>query len=278
MSTEQFCPAAGPAAGGGGVTATSLTSRLFLLRELVRRDFQGRYAGSLLGFLWSFVQPLWQLLLFCFVFSTVMRISPLGERTGRFWVFLFCGLLPWMAVQEGVLRGASAITDNANLVKKLQFPAEILVLTSTIAALLHEAIAALVFVGALAVVGELSLHGLGWLLVAVPLQLALTLGLALLLAGVQVFFRDTAQLLGMVLTGWFYFTPIVYPLALVPVTVRRFLAWNPLTGLVSLYRAAFLGGPLASDGLAALVAGALALLGLGWLSFRRLRPGFADEL
>lgn len=255
-----------------------LVAQLFLLRELVRRDFQGRYAGSLLGFLWSFVQPLWQLVLFSFVFSTVMRVAPSGERTGRFWVFLFCGLLPWMAVQEGVVRGASAITDNANLVKKLRFPAEILVATAVVAALLHEAIAALAFVGALGLSGELSGRGLGWLLVALPLQLALTLGLGLLLAGVQVFFRDTAQVLGMLLTGWFYFTPIVYPLALVPERLRPWLELNPLTGLVSLYRAAFLGGGFGGEGLAPLAGSALVLLGAGWALFRRLRAGFADEL
>jgi lipopolysaccharide transport system permease protein len=253
-------------------------AHLFLLRELVRRDFQGRYAGSLLGFLWSFVQPLWQLLLFSFVFSTVMRVSPAGERTERFWVFLFCGLLPWMAVHEGVLRGTAAITDNANLVKKLRFPAEILVATAVVAALLHEAIAALVFVGTLVAVGELSTTGLGWLLVALPLQLALTLGLGLLLAAVQVFFRDTAQVLGMVLTGWFYFTPIVYPLALVPERLQPWLALNPLTGLVTLYRAAFLGGPIPGRGVIALAITALLLLGAGWALFRRLRGGFADEL
>lgn len=251
---------------------------VFLLRELVRRDFRGRYAGSWLGFLWSFVQPLWQLLLFSFVFSTVMRVSPVGERTRFFWVFLFCGLLPWMAVQEGVLRGASAITDNANLVKKLRFPAEILVAAAVAAAVLHEAIAAAVFVAALAAVGELSGSGLAWLLVALPLQLALTLGLGLLTAALQVFFRDTAQVLGMVLTGWFYFTPIVYPLGLVPPGLRRWLALNPLTGLVGLYRAAFLGAPLNGEGVAALVGAATVALAVGWLLFRRLRGGFADEL
>ena len=101
---------------------------LFLLRELVKRDFQGRYAGSALGLVWSFLQPLWMLLLFTFVFSTVMKISLAGARTGHFAVFLFSGLLPWMAVQEGVSRASTAVTDNSNLVKKLSFPAEILVL------------------------------------------------------------------------------------------------------------------------------------------------------
>jgi ABC-type polysaccharide/polyol phosphate export permease len=255
----------------------------FLLRELVRRDFQGRYAGSFLGFVWSFVQPLWQLLLFSFVFSTVMRIPPTGTGTNRFWVFLFCGLLPWMAVQEGVLRGATAVTDNSHLVKKLRFPAEILVLTAVLGALAHEAIAAAVFLVALVSLGELSPATLPWLLVALPLQVALTCGLGLLLAGVQVFFRDVAQLLGMALTAWFYLTPIVYPLAMVPESWRPWLALNPLTGLVGLYRAALLGGttPVAAQVqalLPALLAAALVVLAAGWWTFRRLAPAFADEI
>src|SRR3954468_22408286 len=94
----------------------ALRHHLFLLKELVKRDFQGRYAGSVLGLVWSFLQPLWMLLLFTFVFSTVMKIPLVGVRTSHFSIFLFCGLLPWMAVQEGVLRSASAIIDNSSLV------------------------------------------------------------------------------------------------------------------------------------------------------------------
>jgi ABC-type polysaccharide/polyol phosphate export permease len=256
-----------------------LFAHSFLLRELVRRDFQGRYAGSVLGFAWSFVQPLWQLLLFSFVFSAVLRVSPVGERTGRFWVFLFCGLLPWIAVQEGVLRGATALTDNANLVKKLRFPAEILVLSVALGALLHEAIAGALFLVVLAGVGELSPSGLPWLLLALPLQLMLTCGLGLALASVHVFFRDTAQLLGMALTGWFYLTPIVYPEALVPGRLHALVVGNPLTGLVALYRRALLGGgPPPTTALAVLAASAVLLLLLGWWLFRRLQPGFADEM
>jgi ABC-type polysaccharide/polyol phosphate export permease len=251
----------------------------FLLRELVRRDLQGRYAGSFLGFFWSFVQPIWQLLLFSFVFSTVMRVPLTAAATGRFWVFLFCGLLPWMAVQEGVVRGATAITDNPHLVKKLRFPAEILVLTVVIAALIHEAIAAFVFLLTLTFLGELSLRTLPWLLAALPLQIALTCGLGLLLASVQVFFRDVAQVIGIVLTGWFYFTPIVYPLALVPERWRHWIALNPLAGLVELYRVALLGGPTGSGIMLfriAVVAGLV--LSAGWWTFRRLAPSFVDEL
>lgn len=262
-----------------GIIPPPMRHHLFLLKELVKRDFQGRYAGSALGLVWSFLQPLWMLLLFTFVFSTVMKISLAGARTGHFAVFLFSGLLPWMAVQEGVSRASTAITDNSSLVKKLRFPAEILVLAVVLAALLHEAIAALIFLGVLGFLGELTWGGLPLLLLAVPLQIALTLGLGLLLGAVNVFFRDIAQVLGMVFTGWFYLTPIVYPAAAVPARFRGWIELNPLTALVELYRQSFLGGALALvPGTGALALAAAVLLCAGFLLFRRLKTAFADEI
>lgn len=264
---------------GLGHNPPRMRHHLFLLRELVKRDFQGRYAGSALGLVWSFVQPLWMLLLFTFVFSTVMKISLAGARTGHFAVFLFSGLLPWMAVQEGVSRASTAVTDNSSLVKKLRFPAEILVLAVVMAALLHEAIAALIFLGVLGFLGELAWGGLPLLLLAVPLQVALTLGLGLLLGAVNVFFRDIAQVLGMVFTGWFYLTPIVYPAAAVPARFRGWIALNPLTALVELYRQSFLGGrPALVPGTGALALAAAVLLCAGFLLFRRLKAAFVDEI
>lgn len=257
----------------------ALSGHWFLLREMVRRDFKGRYAGSLLGFFWSFLQPLWQLLLFTFVFSTVMRVSLAGERTGNFGVFLFCGLLPWIALHEGVVRSSTAITDNANLVKKLTFPAELLVLAAVLTALLHQAIALGVFLAVLAVLGEISWGSLPLLLVAVPVQFALTLGLGLLLAALHVVFRDVAQLLGMGMTIWFYLTPIVYPLTHVPERIRQWIELNPLTALVGLYRGALLGSELGGARPAGiLLAAAAVLLCAGLWLFRRLKSTFADEI
>lgn len=252
---------------------------LFLLRELVKRDFQGRYAGSVLGFFWSFAQPLWQLILFTFVFSTVMKISPVGERTDSFAIFLFCGLLPWTAIQEGVMRSAVSVTENASLVKKMRFPAEVLVVAVVLAALVHEAIAAVVFCAVLLATGHLPWGGLPALLLAVPLQLALTLGLGFLLAAVNVFLRDLSQILGLLLQGWFYLTPIVYPLQLVPEEYRWLLELNPMTALVGLYRQAFLGdAPRWVDGTGALALVAILLLGSGTWLFRRLKSRFVDEI
>jgi ABC-type polysaccharide/polyol phosphate export permease len=253
--------------------------KLFLLSELVRRDFHARYAGSALGFLWSFALPLWQLLLYTFVFSGILRISLQGERTSSFALFLFSGLLPFMAVSEGVTRASTAVTDNAPLVKKLRFPIVLLVVTVVATALVHEAIALALFLVVLLALGQASLASLGWLVVALPLQIALTVGLGLLLASLHVFLRDIAQVLGLVFSAWFYFTPIVYPLDRVPASFRTAIELNPLTALVDLYRSALLGGlPDVTGGLFALVVAAAVLLVLGVLAFRRLSPSFADEL
>lgn len=253
---------------------------LFLLQELVKRDFRGRYAGSILGFVWSFVQPLWLLLLFTYVFAVILQMKLEMQATENFGIFLFAGLLPWMAFQEGVMRGSTAITDNTELVKKLTFPSQILVLAVVLAAVLHEVIALAVFVAVLAMAGELSLSAVYWLPVALVLQLAFTLGLALLMASANVFFRDVAQLLGMVLNGWFYFTPIVYPPSLVPEEYRFLLDLNPFTPLVELYRWALLGGagPGLPAGFWGLALSSVGVLALGWGLFRRLRPAFVDEI
>jgi lipopolysaccharide transport system permease protein len=264
---------------------TALTGRLFLVREMVRRDFQGRYAGSTLGFFWSFVQPLVQLLVFTFVFATVIGVRPDPRWPAiGFGASLFAALLPWMAVQEGVIRSVTAITDNAALVKKLRFPSELLVVSVVLAALLHEAIAALVF--ALVMIGTRMLTpmdllgAIPLLLVAIPLQLLLTLGLGLLGAAAHVFFRDLGQMFGMAFLVWFYLTPIVYPLSLVPERWRGWVSWNPLTAVVDLYRQAFFGG-----GRLTLPAGlwlvAIVVLVIAWTGLRTfawLRPSFADEV
>ena len=87
----------------------------FVLKELVRRDLQSRYAGSLLGFAWAFANPVWQLLLYTLVFSSVLKVSPVGERTDSFAIFLFCGLIGWNAIQEGLSRATTTLVDNATL-------------------------------------------------------------------------------------------------------------------------------------------------------------------
>jgi lipopolysaccharide transport system permease protein len=209
-----------------------------------------------------------------------MKVSPvIGERTEHFAIFLFCGLLPWMAMQEGIIRATTSITENAGLVKKMSFPSGLLVWAVVLAALLHEAIALGLFLVVLGVMGELSLSGLWILVVAVPLQVGLTVGLGFLAAAVNVFFRDTAQINGMLLQGWFFLTPIVYPLTIVPEAFVGYMMLNPLAVIVGLYREALLGGTMpALDTLTPLVIATVVALAVGVAVFNRLKPIFADEI
>lgn len=260
------------------MTSPPLYRSTFLLRELAKRDFESRYAGSWLGFLWSFAQPLWLLLLFTFVFSMVLRVAPGGEGTGSFAVFLFAGLLPWMAVHEAVNRSTTVVTDNASLVKKVSFRAELLVFSVVLTALAHEGIALAVFGLIRAASGQLDVgHLILGLAVALPLQVLLTVGLSLLVASAQVFLRDTSQALSLLLNGWFYLTPIVYPASLVPERLRGWIEANPLTALVGWYRFALLGGGV-PGGTAVLAVTAVVLVVTGTFVFRRLAPTFADEI
>ena len=251
----------------------------FLLRELLRRDIEARYRGSVLGFLWSFIEPLWQLALFSFVFGMVLEVRVVGESTTSFPIFLFAGLLPWMAMQGALARSTTAMLDHAALIKSHRFPAELFVLTVVLSELIHTALAALLFVAVLGLTGELSPSSLPLLAIAVPLQFALTFGMGLALGTAQVFFRDVRRALGLLLNSWFYVTPIVYPLAQVPARLRTLIELNPLTGLTELYRAALLGGPVPwTTALASLTVCAVLALLIGWKVLSAFRSSIVDEV
>ncbi len=251
----------------------------FLLRELVLRDLKVRYAGSLLGFLWAFVHPLWQLLIYSAVFSAILRVPLVGEGTRSFPVFLFAGLLMWMSFSEGLSRGTTTIVESANLVKKLRFPSAILVLAVTLSALLHAAIAIGVFLVLRLFVGGVTWSELPAFLLGMILQFVLTVGLSLLLSAFYVYVRDIQQGLQIILSAVFYLTPIVYPGALVPEKYRWVIALNPLSTVVDLYRAFLVNSkpPSVTAVLFLATYAVLALIG-GLFVFRRLSGKFADVL
>lgn len=252
---------------------------LFLLRELVLRDLRSRYTGSAFGFVWAFLNPIWQLVLFNLVFSIILRIPLVGERITSFPAFLFAGLLPWMAFAEGVSRGATVVLDNAQLVKKMRFPSQVLVFSVVLSAALHTGVALGLFAILQAVRGEIDVRHLPWLVVGLAAQLTLTSGVALLAGALQVYLRDVQHTLGLILSALFYVTPIVYPVGLVPERLRVWLAANPLTTVVTLFRSFLTSSdPPSTAAVVVLAVVAAALLALGTIVYRRLAPGFADEL
>jgi ABC-type polysaccharide/polyol phosphate export permease len=256
-----------------------LSARLFLLKEMVLRDIRARYAGSGLGVFWAFAQPVLWMLLYTGVFGVILRV-PVEKGFSGFPEFLLAGLLPWIAVQEGISRSSSALTDNAAIVKKTVFPVETLVLSVVIAAIVNQVIALAIFAVYVASVGHLSV---GWLLLVLPallLQTLLTYGLGCFAATVTTFVRDAAQVVGIALTVVFWATPIVYPIAMIPPRHGWLLAIvraNPVTHLVEWYRAAFSThvAPTAASMLYLVVFCAVVAL-TGATLFAKARPHFAD--
>lgn len=252
-----------------------LSAKLFLLKEMVVRDLRSRYAGSGLGLAWVVLHPILWMVLYSAVFSVILRV-PVDPEYAGFPEFLMAGLLPWMAIQEGISRSSSALPDNAVMVKKAVFPIETLVLSAVVAAVVNQLVAFLVFGVYLLFIGHLS----GWALLAVPallLQVLLTYGLGCLAATVTAFVRDAGHAIGILLTVVFFATPIVYPASMVPERFRPILEGNPVAHLVAWYRAAFTlhEFPAAGSVLYLTVFSGLVAL-MGGLLFLRARPHFAD--
>lgn len=250
-----------------------------VVRALVARDLRSRYVGSALGAFWSIAHPLLQLATFTFVFATVMkvRVADAGGTDVPFVLYLACGLFPWLAIQESITRSATCLVDNPTLVKRVVFPVEVLPVQLACSAMVHQLIGTVMLLALMAAFGfppRLSLLALPLLLAA---QLVLSVGLGWAVAALHVYFRDTAQALGVLLPVWFYLTPIIYPQHLVPPFLQPVLALNPLTPLVQAYRDVFLYG-LVPSGLGALwlAAASLGVLTVGAMIFTRARGEFAD--
>jgi lipopolysaccharide transport system permease protein len=245
---------------------------------LIRRDLTARYAGSYGGGLWAIVNPVILCLLYGFVFSKILKIQPPQGFSGSYIEFLLGGLIPWIGLQEAVYRGATSITDQAHLVKKLPFPAELLVFSSLGAAILLQAMAVLALAG-YAGASRGTFPDLRLVAVAFVFELCLLLGPVIALAALNVFFRDLSQLLGPALMVAFYLTPILYPESLVPRNWEPFLALNPLRDVVALFRSGLFGMAAPPVGrLLAWSAPGVVLAFIAGLFFRRCRRSFADLL
>jgi lipopolysaccharide transport system permease protein len=250
-----------------------------LLRNLVLRDLKHRYVGSVGGFFWSVIHPIVLLVCYYFVLTVVMGVR-LGEEyaTQNFALFLFCGILPWLMFQETVLRNCTAVTDNASLITKTIIPSEILPMSIMISNLIHHMIGLVILIGALLLFHSVELSVL-WVFAYMPILILLAQGLGWLVSSLNVFFRDTSQVLTVMMIFWFWFTPIFYPPELVPEGFRLIMALNPMATVVSGYRNAFLQMPPPG------VENILILLGwtgviflVGALFFRRSKAAFADVL
>jgi ABC-type polysaccharide/polyol phosphate export permease len=247
---------------------------------MVRRDFEQRFVGSAAGWLWGLIHPLVLLLSWTFVFQWCMRAKPPQDGlTQNYTLFLFCGYLPWMLFQETVQRSTNSLIENSNLITKTLFPSELVPVSIFMSALISH-LMALVLVLGMILFWAGSLSPMVLLLPVYMLLLGMmAVGLGWILSALQVYLRDTAQIVIVVLTGWFWLTPIFIDERLYPQRVHFLLTWNPMAYLVRAYRERLLSShwPAPAE-LIVLCLFAGASFTLGGLLFKHLKNGFADVL
>lgn len=246
---------------------------LHLLRELIRRDFHARFTGSALGVTWAVLQPLSLVALYWFVFTFMIPGGRAGGTGDSYIYFLIAGLLPWLGINEGLMRSATAVVENGSIVRRLPLRSELLVVVPNASALIFEGIGLAIFLVVVLARG-MPLHYLWVLPFALTIQMMLQIGVGLFLAAAYVFFRDLAQILGFVLSIVFYLSPILYP---VGGRFEKMFFWNPLTALLGLFRSAMLASPLPdAASIVFLLIVATAVLMAGLLFFRRAQPTLVD--
>lgn len=268
----------------GTISARGLIGALWRYRGFVAasvaREFQLRYRGSALGFLWNLISPLGTIIIFTVVFAQVMRARLPGvEDVYGYGIYLCAGVLSWGLFSEIVQRGLGMFIEHGNLLKKASFPRSSLPLIVVLAAVGNFAIAFGIFISFLVITGRFP----GWVFAAVipiiALLVALATGLAILFGTLNVFFRDIGPATTIVLQFWFWLTPIVYPLTAIPEFAQRWLAINPITPLVGALQRIFTEGRLPDwTSLTSPLLSATVALWLGAMTFRANAGDIADDL
>ena len=270
---------------------TELVASRELGTNLVLRELRSRYKRSFIGWGWSLLNPILTVGIYWVVFGSFLDITPpVGDPSGlsSFVLFLVCGLLPWAFLQGAIESSPEVLVQNGNLIKKVYFPREMLVISSVGALLVTFLIELGVLCVLLLIAGNMVLAWIPMLLVLIVLETVLILGIGLALSALNVYFRDVKHFTKIALQALFYSAPIVYPIRFVPerseilgidLPVRRLYELNPLVRMIGTYRDVLydLRFPVVED-LLYFAAWAVALIVLGWLVFARLEPRLAEEV
>jgi lipopolysaccharide transport system permease protein len=268
------------------MTSPSMLRGLWAYRGFVlgsvKREFQAKYMNAMLGALWSLLSPLAMIVVYTVIFSEVMHNKlPGADGNARFAysIYLCAGILTWGLFAEIVARAQNMFIEQANLIKKISFPRICLPLIVVLNALVNFGIIFGLFTLFMAASGTFPGAVFLAIVPVLLIQLLLAVGIGIIAGVLNVFFRDVGQFVTIALQFWFWFTPVVYPVTILPAEVRALLGWNPMARLIEAYQQILVKGA-APDWLSLLPVLALALLLclLGMRLFRRRAGEMVDEL
>lgn len=245
-----------------------------MLKNMVAKEVRQRYKGSVFGFLWSFLNPLMMLVVYSIVFSTIMRVD-----LKNYPFFLFVGLLPWTFFSTSLLISAGSIVQNANLIKKIYFPREALPIAVGLTGLVNFILGLLILIPAM-LYFKIDIT---WSIVVLPLiaflQLIMVTGFTLLVSSLTLYFRDLEHILSVLIVAWFYLTPIIYPIQMVPEKFMWLMNYNPVTNLMLAYQDILYYGKFPDwQSLGYTFLFSLAIFTVGMKIFGHLKRNFAEEI
>lgn len=246
-----------------------------MIYSLVRRELRGRYKGSVLGFLWTYINPLCQIIVYSAVFSVIFRV-----QIEKFYLYLTIGMMPWVFFNTSVQGGSTCIRAQSDLVKKIYFPREVIPISYVTSAFVNMLLSfIIVFLVVFAAGWGFNPLALLYLPLIMAMEYLLALGIAFIVSSITVYFRDLEQIISVLMMAWIYLTPIMYDVEFIPEQLRTLFFLNPMTPIVVVYhdilyyRTIPEASCLVQAGLVSLV-----LFVAGLLLFWRLDRGFAEEL
>jgi len=260
-------------------------NNLYKDREMIMtmaiRELKVRYVGSLFGFFWAVISPLSQVAIYGIVFGLFFqaKANPV-YGTDSFFLYLICGLIPWQFFSESVSISANTVISNRNLITKAAgFPSEVLSIITVISQIINHLIALVLLVVVILLFGIPITPMILLLLPYLLLAIIFTIGISWIVSALNVYMRDVQQIMSLILTAWFFFTPIFYSTAIIPPKLLPLLKLNPLYNFVEGYRYILLAGKMPPwENFMYFFIISVVTFGIGGLVFRRLKPGFAEIL
>ena len=255
-----------------------MSNLINLVKYFLIKEIKSRYAGSGLGILWTVLLPVFQIILYWFVFSTIMRVRPYSNAQIPYIYFLLSTFFFWLPIPEGILRSGTVIIENAELVKKVSFPNIALPLSTTLACYLHNMVGVIIFILIYTVSGLSHLH-LFFIFPVLLLQILFSVGASMCISAIVPYVRDLQQVMGYILQGMFFLSPIIYSLDAIPEKFRNLVYLNPITIFIESYHTIIFGRSvpgLWDIGSMVVISGLFLFLGIK--VFNKLSEGFADIL